>query len=123
MLASYAEAAPILYSGAKLYFDNVAVLKLFLQQVSDTQRDLIRTIHLEWASLLWFDIGCPGERAAYLRDYWQPVCKALTSMRSLRNLRICIRPPKAPILGRQTCDMEYLEPLRDIKAQNFVLEV
>lgn len=84
---------------------------------------MIRTIHLEWASFVWFHIGCMTARDDYLDEYWQPVCKTLSSMRSLKDLRICIRPCKVPTRGRQTCDMTYLEPLKAIRARNFVLEV
>ncbi|KAK1772877.1 hypothetical protein QBC33DRAFT_522736 [Phialemonium atrogriseum] len=119
----YAEAVPLLYSQARFYFNDLVVLNLFLQRVPGSHTDLIRTIHLDWASQVWFHFGGSVVRAAYLREYWQPVCRALGDMPSLRNLRICVNPSKAHARGRQACDMAYLEPLRTIKVQNFVLEI
>lgn len=121
--ASYVEAVTVLYSKADFHFNDLAVLKLFLQRVSAAQKDLIRTIHLEWASFVWFHIGCPAVRGTYLSEQWQPVCKMLSGMRDLRNLRISTRPPGKGTRGRGALDMAYLEPLRTIKARNFVFEI
>ncbi|KAL1853631.1 hypothetical protein VTK73DRAFT_8918 [Phialemonium thermophilum] len=124
----HTESIPILYAHARFHFDDLVALHTFLHRVPPPHRDLVRVLHLDWTSFAWFDIGCALARELHLREHWRPACAALSEMGGLRDLRIRIPPgPKlrggVGIRGRAGCDMTYLEPLKTVKAENFVLEL
>lgn len=117
------EASEALLAGTEFHFNDLCALKKFLLTTPRPHLDLIRAIRLDWVSFVWFDCGCRAVSGAYIREYWEPVCERLASMQGLRTLHISIASSRMAGRGRIGCDMAYLEPLRHIKARDFVLEL
>lgn len=113
----------MLYSEAEFQFNDICALKRFLETRAPEQAALIRSLRLDWVSFVWVDCGCKAGAISYLEDYWMPVCQMLVDLPGLQNLHIVIRPGRTDRRGRPSCDTEFLEPLKDIKAPKFVLEI
>lgn len=91
-LLSYNEAIDVLYKGASFYFDDLNVLRGFLDVRRDAgNEDLIRSIQFNWTSFVWLHHGQQSAVQQYLNEHWHPLCRRLDEMNNLRSFIVSIK--------------------------------
>lgn len=91
-LLSYNEAIDVLYRGASFYFDDLNVLREFLDVRRDAgNEDLVRSIYFNWTSFVWLHHGQQSAVRQYLNEHWYPLCRRLNEMNSLRSFVVSIK--------------------------------
>lgn len=119
----YDESLDILYSNTMFQFDDLKVLRQFLDLSLRSGTDIfVRSIYFDWVSFVWFDYGSQIAAQAYVNEYWYPVCQRFTEMRGLRDLWVAIQPGKMYKTVHDFDEIDYFQPLRRITNLRFVLE-
>lgn len=86
---SYWEAIDVLYGDATFYFDDILLLRHFLdRQAYQRSAQRIRNIYFDWISSVWISHGEEEVIQPYIEEYWNPMCRRLEELRGLRRLII-----------------------------------
>ncbi|KAF3075434.1 hypothetical protein CFAM422_002508 [Trichoderma lentiforme] len=88
----YDEVIDVLYRGVSFCFDDLNVLREFLDVRRDAgNEDLIRSIYFNWTSFVWLHHGQQSAVQQYLNEHWHPLCRRLDEMNSLTSFVVSIK--------------------------------